>query len=80
MQMNRMIRGIITGTVIGAAVGAVMLMRNKRMNRSMMQFSPAKLAQKTRETVPMVRDNAMRWTSAVRTGTRALTRKLSRRG
>lgn len=80
MQMNRMIRGIITGTVIGTAVGAVMLLRNKRMKRSAMEFSPTKLAQKTRETVPMVRDNAMRWTSAVRTGTRALTRKLSRRG
>ncbi|HEY8464867.1 MAG TPA: hypothetical protein VIM29_12820 [Bacillota bacterium] len=80
MQMDRMIRGVITSTVIGAAIGTLMLMRKKNVKKSMMQFSPIKIAQRTRETVPMVRDNAMRWTSAVRTGTRALTRKLSRRG
>jgi hypothetical protein len=75
--INQMVRGIVASTVIGAAVGVMMLFRRKnRMSRTM-EFSTAQMAQKTRGAIPMVRNNAKRWTSAVRSGTKALTRKLS---
>lgn len=78
MQMN-WIRGIIASTVVGAAVGTVMIMRRRKISQKMMKFSPGRLVRKTRDTaMPMVRDNAKRWSSVFRVGTRALTRRLSR--
>ena len=68
--MNRVIRGIVTGSIIGATVGVVMLMR-KRTALKNMNLQPEQLSGRTRGTVRMVRDNAMRWTSAVKSGTEA---------
>ncbi len=77
--MNRLIRGIITGSVIGAAVGMAMLVRNKPSMVKKMMFQPEKLNNSASGTVRMVRDNAMRWTSAVKSGTEAFSRKLAHR-
>lgn len=76
--MNKLIRGAVTGTLIGAGVGLVMLfMRNR--NQKFMAVSPSKISGQTRGTLRMVKDNAMRWTSAVKSGTEAFSRKLARR-
>ncbi len=77
--MNKLVRGIITGSVIGATVGIVMLMRKntgvmKNMNGQVDQFSG-----RTRETAKMMQDSARRWTSAVKNGTQAFSRKLAHR-
>jgi hypothetical protein len=74
--LNRMIQGIVASTVIGAAVGAVMLLRRKNQMGRTIEINSASMAPKNRGVIPMVR-NAKRWTSAVRSGTKALTRKLA---
>jgi hypothetical protein len=75
--LNRMIQGIVASTVIGAAVGVVMIMRRRNQSGRMMGFNPASVVQRTRGAIPMVRNKAKRWTSAVRSSTKAFTRKLS---
>jgi len=75
--MNKLIRSVITGTLIGAGIGAVMLIMRNR-NQKMTAMSP-KLNQRARGTIGMVKDNAMRWTSAFKNGTEAFSRKLARR-
>jgi hypothetical protein len=74
--LNRIVQGIVASTLIGAAVGTVMLIRQKKQ-RGTMGFANVPLTRQNRGAIPMVRNNARRWTSAVRSGTKALTRKLS---
>ena len=77
--MNRFVRGIVAGSLIGATVGVVMLMRrNQSMTRNMKNQSN-KISGRARGTVRMVRDSAKRWTSAVKDGTEAFSRKLANR-
>jgi hypothetical protein len=76
--MNKLIRGVVTGTLIGAGVGLVMLMMRNRQHK-VMTVSPGRINQQTRGTLRMVKDNALRWTSAVKSGTEAFSRKLARR-
>lgn len=83
MRMNKMVRGVITGTVIGAAVGVAMLVRNRRSNMNLsssMKMDMGKVNRQARGTIRLVSDNAKRLTSAVKTGTETFTRKLARRG
>ncbi len=77
--MNKLVRGIITGSVIGATVGVVMLMRKKSGVMKNMNLQADQLSGRTHGTVKMVRDNAKRWTSAVKNGTEAFSRKLAHR-
>ena len=77
--MNRLVRGIITGSVIGAAVGVAMLMRKRQSVMGNMNMRSDQLSERTRGTVRMGRDNAKRWTSAVKSGTEAFSRKLAHR-
>jgi gas vesicle protein len=77
--MNRLVRGIVTGSLIGATVGVVMLMRKQSGVMKNMNTQADQLNKRTRGTVRMVRDNAMRWTSAVKSGTEAFSRKLAHR-
>ena len=77
--MNKLVRGIVTGSLIGATVGVVMLMRKKPGMIKNMKIQSAPLNGRTRGTVRMVKDNAMRWTSAVKSGTEAFSRKLAHR-
>jgi gas vesicle protein len=77
--MNKLVRGIITGSVIGATVGVVMLLRKNSSVMKNMNMQTDQLSGRTRGTVKMVRDNARRWTSAVKNGTEAFSRKLAHR-
>ncbi|HBE80240.1 MAG TPA: hypothetical protein DDW65_21040 [Firmicutes bacterium] len=77
--MNRLVRGIVTGSVIGATIGLVMLTRKKSGVMKNMNTQADQLNKRTHGTVRMVRDNAMRWTSAVKSGTEAFSRKLAHR-
>jgi hypothetical protein len=77
--MNRIVRGIITGSVIGATVGVVMLMRRRSGVMKNMNMQADQLSGRTHGTVKMVRDNARRWTTAVKSGTEAFSRKLAHR-
>lgn len=72
--MNKVLRGLIAGSLVGAAVGMVML-ANRR--RGMMDTE--QMAHSARGTAKMVRDNAMKWTSAMKNGTEAFSRRLARR-
>jgi uncharacterized MAPEG superfamily protein len=78
--MHKLIRGVITGTLIGAGVGVAMLvMRNRNQKMMAMARGPRELNERSRGTIRMVKDNAMRWTSAVKSGTEAFSRKLAQR-
>lgn len=72
--MNRFFRGVVTGSLVGAAVGLVMLANRKRgvMNTGQVNHS-------TRGAVKMVRDNTMRLGSAFKNGTEAFSRRMARR-
>jgi hypothetical protein len=72
-MVKRIARGIITGTVVGATVGLLMLFRRQLG----MRFNFGRMTQKAGGAIPMARNSAKRWTSAVRSGTKSLTRKLS---
>lgn len=77
--MKRLIRGLVIGSVIGVAVGTVMLMRRKTGFLKNTDIRPDKMNTRARGTVRMVKDNAMRWTSAVKNGTEAFSRRLAHR-
>lgn len=72
--MNRVVRSLIAGSLVGAAVGLVML-----ANRRRGMMDTGQIDDRARGTVKMVRDNAMRWGSAMKNGTEAFSRKLARR-
>jgi hypothetical protein len=83
MRMNKIVRGVITGAMIGAAVGLAMLTRRQRRVIGIadsMKTGMGKVNRQARGTVRLVHDNAKRLTSAVKTGTETFTRKLARRG
>ncbi|NLW47814.1 MAG: hypothetical protein GXY86_10830 [Firmicutes bacterium] len=71
--MNRVLRSLVTGSLVGAAVGLVMLTGRRR---GMMNTASTNNA---RGAVRMVRDNTMRWTSALKNGTEAFSRRMARR-
>lgn len=72
--MTRIFRSLIVGSMVGAAVG-LMMMANRR--RGMMDAG--RVNQKARGTMRMVRDNTARLTSALRDGGEAFSRRLARR-
>lgn len=77
--MHKLVRGVITGSLIGAGVGVAMLAMRSRNQMMMKARGPQELNERTRGTMRMVKDNAMRWTSAVKSGTEAFSRKLAHR-
>ena len=82
--MKKIVRGIVTGTLIGAGVGLAMIMMRNRSGKMATKVanrfgSLSPNAQKSRGTLRMVKDNAMRWTSAVKSGTEAFSQKMARR-
>ena len=77
--MNKLVRGVITGSLIGAGVGAAMLMMRNRNRMMLKKRGPQELNERTLGTMRMVKDNAMRWTSAVKSGTEAFSRRLAQR-
>lgn len=77
--MNRLIRGAITGSLIGAGIGVAMLWMRRRSPMKAMAIHPHQMRSQTRGTLHMVKNNAMRWTSAVKDGTEAFSRRLAHR-
>ena len=77
--MKRLVRGIIAGSIIGAAVGLVMLARKKPSMFTQMKVQPEQIKNQTRGTVKMVKDHTMRWTSALKDGTEAISQRLASR-
>ena len=75
--MNKLARGLITGSLIGAGVGVAMLLvqRNTKMGTLQSQT----IGQQARGTIGVVKDNAIRLSSAVKNGTEAISRRLARR-
>ncbi len=71
--MNKVIRSLVAGSLVGAAVGLVMLAGRRRGMMNARQVNSAHGAMK------MVRDNTMRWTSALKNGTEAFSRRMARR-
>ena len=76
--MNRLTRGLFIGTLVGSAVGLMMLIRKRQ---GMMDSSDqvTRVTRRSRNAMRMVKDKAHRWTSAVKSGSEAFTDKLARR-
>lgn len=71
--MNRVFRSLVAGSIVGATVGLVMLVNRRRGAMNTGQVNSA------RGSVKMVRNNTMRWTSALKNGTEAFSRRLAKR-
>ncbi|MCL6590290.1 MAG: hypothetical protein K6U80_10090 [Firmicutes bacterium] len=72
--MNKLVRGVIAGSLIGAGVGVAMLMMRRKN-----PMKPEVMSRRTRGTLEAVKDNALRWTSALKSGTESFSRRLARR-
>ncbi len=71
--MNRILRGLVAGSLVGAAVGLAMLAGRRRGMIS------AASSNNARGSMRMVRDNTIRLTSALKDGTEAFSRRMARR-
>lgn len=71
--MNRVFRSLVAGSIVGATVGLVMLVNRRRGAMNTGQVNSV------RGSVKMVRNNTMRWTSALKNGTEAFSRRLAKR-
>lgn len=83
-----MVRSVVTGGIVGAAVGVTMLMMKKARAREAGQMAGRALHSTermervqhgARSAAKMVRDNTMRWTSAMKNSTDTLSKRLTRR-
>ena len=78
--LNKVAQGVITGTLVGAAVGVAMLMRRNGMGLFKMANRRSRMMNKRAgSTFKMVRDRAMHWTSGMKNETSSFTQKLLRR-
>lgn len=71
--MHRLIRGLIVGSLIGAATGGAMIARNRMMHKTMMSRS---LSGRARRTMMMAHKKVWRLGDAVKDGAWAFTRRL----
>lgn len=74
--MNKVIRVLIAGSLVGAAVGLAMLGKKNRNMMSMIR--PNRFKKRTRGTYALVKDNTIRFSSAIKDGTEAFSRSLAR--
>jgi hypothetical protein len=79
--MHRVVRGIVAGSLIGAAVGLAMLARQRQGMASgmAMKMKPQRMMKPARGTVRMVKDQTKHWTSVLKEGTGAITQRLAHR-
>ena len=76
--MNRFLRGILAGGLLGlAAVGTAAVVGRRRVRATRMRRV---MRGRSRRTIRMVRDNAARLGSALRSGTAAFADRLAEKG
>ncbi|MGE5549555.1 MAG: hypothetical protein ACM3ZC_03380 [Bacteroidota bacterium] len=76
--MNRFARGMLTGGLLGlAAVGTMMMIGRRQQRRMMRMANSRRLRHRARRTINAVGKNAMRFGSAVRSGTAAFASRLA---
>lgn len=69
--MKRWVRGLIVGSLLGAATGGAMMVRGRMMNRM-----DRTMRGRAKRTIGVVRRRAMRVGDAARAGAWAFTRRL----
>lgn len=78
--MNRFVRGILTGSLLGLAAAGGVMMLDRRRRRMMLEMANSrKVRQRARRTYKTVRDNAMRFGMAVKSGTSAFNSRMAQR-
>jgi len=75
--LNRLVRGILAGGLLGLAAAGAMTMVNRRQRLRMMRM---RNMSGTRRTLKMVRNNAFRIGSALKSGTEAFASRLAETG
>ena len=78
--MYRIVRGMLTGGLLGlAAAGAVMVVGRRRRQRLLEMRKVRMLRHRARRTFGTVREGALRFGSALRSGTAAFSERMSER-
>lgn len=78
--MNKVIRGVITGSIVGTVLGLAMMFRKN--NLQMMPVKRQRIRRMNRragKALHMVRSQAKDWTSGLKESTETLTKNLLRR-
>jgi len=76
--LNRLVRGLLTGGLVGvAAVGAMMMVGRRHQMRMSRMARPQMLRRRARHTIRMVTNNAVRLGSAFKSGTVAFANQLT---
>ncbi len=79
--MNRLARRLLAGGLMGvAAAGAIMMVGRRRQMRMSRMARPRMMRRRARHTIRMVRDNALRLGSALKSGTVAFASRLTEKG
>ncbi len=78
--MNKLFRNLITGSLIGVAVGVSMALMNKRQGSIRVDENLSDtVEEKTRGMIRMVRDNTKNFTRNVKENSEAFSKRLARR-
>lgn len=76
--MNRLVRGLLAGGLVGVAAAGTMIMAGRRHQMRMGRMAhPRMLRRRARHTIRMVTDNAFRLGSAFKSGTVAFANRLT---
>ena len=79
--MNRLVRGMLAGGLVGVAAAGTFMMVGRRRQRMMARMArPQMMRRRARHTLRIVRDGAFRLGSAFKSGTDAFASRLSKRG
>lgn len=79
--MNRLLRGLLTGGLVGVAAAGTMMAIGRRRRMMLARMArPQMMRRRARRTIRMVRDNAVRFGSAFRSGTAAFASRLAEKG
>jgi len=77
--MNKLFRNLITGSLVGVAIGVTMALMNKKQGVRVEEDLSDMVEEKTRGMIRMVRDNTKNLAKNVKENSDAFSKRLARR-
>lgn len=77
--MNRLLRGIVAGGLLGLATAGTIAMVGRRRQMRLLRAERMR-RERARRTIRMVRDNAIRFGAALKSGTEAFASRWAEKG